>query len=228
MKNVKNKYGYFYSVKFIIVGNQSVGKTNIIHRFTKGEFQEQYNSTIGMDFISHNIDLDNNALHIQIWDTAGTERYRSITKGYYSNSTCALIVYDITNNKSFESSKEWIEECKSYANQNIILMLIGNKADLIEERAITEEEGKELAKEYGMEFYECSALNGKNINEIFINACQKIIENINNQIYDLEDPSNGVKKCEMEDDFNIDKTIKTSSNQKLDKNKHLKKKKLKC
>lgn len=224
--NEKKKYKYYYSVKFIIVGNQSVGKTNIIHRFTKGEYQGEYISTIGMDFISHNIELDNNVINIQIWDTAGTERYRSVTKGYYSNSTCAIIVYDITNIKSFDSVKEWIEECKSYTNPNILLILAGNKSDLSEERGVTEEEGKELANQYGMTFFESSAKDGKNINEIFINAIKKIIENINNKLYDLNDPSNGIKKCEMEDDFNIDKTIKTSfSNQKLDKSNHLKKKK---
>ena len=110
MDNITDKI--YYSIKFILVGNQSVGKTNIIHRYAKGTFSDQYLITIGMDFLSQTIELNKNIFHLQLWDTAGSEQFRSITRGYYNNSACAIIVYDITNEKSFTSVREWVKECK--------------------------------------------------------------------------------------------------------------------
>ena len=211
MDEIKNKDKIFYSVKIIIIGDQNVGKTNIIHRFTDGEFSNQYMITIGMDYISHNIKINKNIFHLQLWDTAGSERFRSVTKGYYSNSACAIIVYDITNEKSFDSIKEWVNECKLYTNKNIHLVLVGNKNDLKEQRKIEKEQGEELAKEYDMKFFEASALTGDNIEEIFVDICKTINKNINDKLYDLNDPSIGIKISEREDDMEINKTYETSS-----------------
>jgi small GTP-binding protein len=211
MDEIKNKDKIFYSVKIIIIGDQNVGKTNIIHRFTDGEFSNQYMITIGMDYISHNIKINKNIFHLQLWDTAGSERFRSITKGYFSNSACAIIVYDITNEKSFDSIKEWVNECKLYTNKNIHLVLVGNKNDLKEQRKIEKEQGEELAKEYDMKFFEASALTGDNIEEIFVDICKTINKNINDKLYDLNDPSIGIKISEREDDMEINKTYETSS-----------------
>ena len=122
MDNITDKI--YYSIKFILVGNQSVGKTNIIHRYAKGIFSNEYHITIGMDFLSQNIELNNNIYHLQLWDTAGSEQFRSITRGYYNNSICAIVVYDITSEKSFASVKEWVEECKLYTNSTIHLVLL--------------------------------------------------------------------------------------------------------
>ena len=211
MDEIKNKDKIFYSVKIIIIGDQNVGKTNIIHRFTDGEFSNQYMITIGMDYISHNIKINKNIFHLQLWDTAGSERFRSITKGYFSNSACAIIVYDITNEKSFDSIKEWVNECKLYTNKNIHLVLVGNKNDLKEQRKIEKEQGEELAKEYDMKFFEASALTGDNIEEIFVDICKTINKNIIDKLYDLNDPSIGIKISEREDDMEINKTYETSS-----------------
>ena len=211
MDEIENKDKIFYSVKIIIIGDQNVGKTNIIHRFTDGEFSNQYMITIGMDYISHNIKINKNIFHLQLWDTAGSERFRSITKGYFSNSACAIIVYDITNEKSFDSIKEWVNECKLYTNKNIHLVLVGNKNDLKEQRKIEKEQGEELAKEYDMKFFEASALTGDNIEEIFVDICKTINKNINDKLYDLNDPSIGIKISEREDDMEINKTYETSS-----------------
>ena len=224
----------YYSLKFIIVGDQSVGKTNILHRYAKGIFSSEYHITIGMDFLSQNIELNNNIFHLQLWDTAGSEKFRSVTRGYFSNSACAIVVYDITNEKSFESVKEWVEECKLYTNKTIHLVLVGNKNDLNEKRKITKEQGKELATEYGMEFYESSALTGDNINEIFVDSCKIIDNNIKNNLYDLNNPSNGIRTYEVEDDMKIDKSYNydingtINSRYTLDKKKHKKKQKSKC
>ena len=216
-EDIKKKDEIFYSVKFIIIGNQSVGKTNIVHRFATGQFNEAYSATIGMDFLTYNIKLDDNLFHLQLWDTAGSERFRSVSKGYYKNSACAIIVYDITEKKSFLSIKKWIEDCKTYSNNNLHLVLVGNKNDLNDSRQVTEEEGETLALEYGMSFFESSALNGKNINEIFYDSSKVIYDNIINEVYDFDDPHNGIKICQIEDEIAIDKKLKTSDNQILDK-----------
>lgn len=228
MKN--NKNNTFYSLKFIIIGNEFVGKTNIINRFVKNEFINKYMITIGIDYLSQNIKIDNRIFKLQLWDTAGSERFRSVTKGYFSNSICALIVYDITDERSFSSIKKWIEECKSYTNEKILLVLVGNKNDLKEQRVITKEEGKSLAEEYGMEFYESSALTGENINEIFFESCKIINKNINDNVYDLQDPSVGIKVCinEERDEITIHKSIETNHDVQILNKKNLSKDKSNC
>ena len=198
----------YYSVKFIIIGNQSVGKTNIVHRFAKGEFSNEYSITLGLDYISQNIQIGDKIFLLQLWDTAGSERFRSVTKGYFNNSACAIIVYDITSESSFKATKDWIEECKKYTKDSIHLVLVGNKIDLVKQRKVTMEEGKNLAEENGMAFYETSALTGENIEKIFFDSCKIINENMDKNIYDIKSTNTGIKICEMEDEnMKISKTI---------------------
>ena len=131
-----------------------------------------------------------------------------MTKGYFNNSACAIIVYDVTSESSFRATKEWIEECKKYTNNNIHLVLVGNKIDLVEQRKITMEEGKNFADENGMTFFETSALTGENIEKIFFDSCKIINENLDKNFYDLNNARNGIKKCEMDDEsMKINKTI---------------------
>ena len=206
MNNNNNKI--FYSVKFIIVGNQSVGKKNIVHRFAKGEFFNEYSITLGLDYVSQNLQIGDKIFLLQLWDTAGSERFRSVTKGYFNNSACAIIVYDVTSESSFKSTKDWIEECQKYTNKNIHLVLVGNKIDLVGQRKITTEEGKDFADENGMAFFEASALTGKNIEKIFFDSCKIINENLDKNVYDLKNAYNGIKICEMDDEnMKINKTI---------------------
>ena len=235
--NEDKNNNYYYSLKFIIIGNQSVGKTNIINRFSKGEFLNNYTITLCTDFSFCNVEINEKIFKLQLWDTAGSERFHSITKGYYSNSACALIVYDITNKKSFDSVAVWIQECKNYTNNNIHLVLVGNKQDLNEKRKVSEEEGKALAKEFGMAFFESSALTGYNIDEIFYDSCRIINERIEKNVYDINDASNGIKIGIIQDKDNmaIDKVIQDqaiSRNILLNKEKHWKNhennKKCKC
>ena len=112
-----------------------------------------------------------------------------MTKGYYSNSCCAIIVYDITDENSFKSVKDWIEDCQTYASKYINLVLVGNKIDLEQERKISKEDGLELATEYGMEFFEASAKTGKNIEDIFSKICKIVAKKIDEGKYDFDDPS---------------------------------------
>jgi len=198
----------YYSVKFIIIGNQSVGKTNIVHRFAKGEFSNEYSITLGLDYISQNIQIGDKIFLLQLWDTAGSERFRSVTKGYFNNSACAIIVYDVTSESSFKATKDWIEECKKYTKDSIHLVLVGNKIDLVKQRKVTMEEGKNLAEENGMAFFEASALTGENIEKIFFDSCKIINENLDKNLYDIKSTNTGIKICEMEDEnMKISKTI---------------------
>ena len=196
-----------YKLKIIIIGDQSVGKTNIINRYVKGEFSKDYMITIGMDFLTCNLELDTKIFKLNLWDTAGSETFRSVTKGYYSCSCCALVVYDITNEKSFQSVKQWINDCQSFASKNIHLVLVGNKIDLQQDRKVTKESAEELATEYGMDFYEVSALSGENIDQLFYGICNFISQEIDNGKYDFDDPSTGVSKSDFEEGLQINKNL---------------------
>lgn len=222
----------FYKVKFIVVGNQAVGKTNLIHRFAKGEFKNDYAITLGIDYLSTKIQIDDKYFQLELWDTAGSERFRSITKGYYKNSTCAIIVYDITDEKSFRDVTAWLEDCKKFTNNKTHLILVGNKIDLQPDRVISTEQGKELADDNGMTFYETSALKGTNINNVFIDACKVISQNINENKYDLDDDSFGLRKCSTLSQFNLDRKpldpVDNSSKKKLEKKGQKKKSKFHC
>jgi len=200
-----------YAVKIIIVGDQSVGKTNLINRYVKGEFSEDYMITIGMDFLTCNLELEDKIFKLRLWDTAGSERFRSVTKGYYSNSCCAIIVYDITDQNSFNSVKQWIEDCQSYASKNIHLILVGNKIDLKEQRKVNKEDAKSLSEEYGMDFFETSAKSGENIDELFLSICKNISRKIDEGKYDFKDPSFGVSIANYEEGMEINKTLDLNS-----------------
>ena len=222
----------YYKVKFIVVGNQAVGKTNLIHRFAKGDFKEDYAITLGMDYLSSKVQIDDKYFQLELWDTAGSEKFRSITKGYYKNSTCAIIVYDVTEEKSFHDVTLWLEDCKKFTNKNIHLILVGNKIDLNPDRKITTEQGKQLADDNDISFYETSALKGININEVFIDACKFISKNIDEGKYDLNDDSFGLRKCITLSKFNLDRKNldpnDNSSKKKLEKEDQKKKFKFHC
>ena len=183
-----------YLLKYIIVGDASVGKSNLLLRYTHGVFREEYQLTIGVEFGRSNITINDQIFRIQIWDTAGQENFRSITRAYYKNSACALIVYDVTRRASFESISSWIEDCKNSSPKSIMMVLVGNKVDLEEKREITIEEGQELAEKYGLLFFETSAKTGQNVNEVFQKSAEAIAKKIENNYYDLDDDSCGIKK----------------------------------
>ena len=191
MKEVNEKEDYTF--KYIIIGNAAVGKSNISFRFTKGQFSEKYQATIGMEFTYKNVKIGEKIYRIQIWDTAGQECFKSVSRGYYKSSVCALVVYDITNRKSFDNVIEWIEECKNNGPQTVTMVLVGNKSDLKEMRNISYEEGEELANRFNMMFFETSALNGDNIDKLFNDTAETIVKKMENNYYDLSNEDCGIK-----------------------------------
>ena len=193
MNDYISEGNYNYLLKFIIIGDAAVGKSNLLVRYTSGQFKEEYQLTIGVEFGSNNVIISDNIYRIQIWDTAGQENFRSITRSYYKNTACAIIVYEISNKKSFENISSWIEECKNTAPKSILMVLVGNKCDL-DNREVTEEEGREFAEKNGMIFFETSAKTGKNVEELFKESVKVIDQKIKENYYDLENDSCGIKK----------------------------------
>ena len=194
---------FHYLLKYIIIGDPAVGKSNILLKYAHNKFTNEYQSTIGVEFGAKNLTIDGKVFRIQIWDTAGQENFRSITRAYYKNSVCAIVAYDITNRTSFENVQEWIDEVKSQTPKEILLVLVGNKIDLESERIVSFDEGKKLSEDNDMLFFETSAKNGNGINEVFLNSCREIYQNIEKGYYDLNNEACGIKKGEQNDNGNI-------------------------
>ncbi|KAJ3447171.1 ras and ef-hand domain-containing protein [Anaeramoeba flamelloides] len=172
-----NEERYF---KILIIGDTGVGKSCVMVRFTEETFNETYISTIGVDFKVRTVEVNNQPVKLQIWDTAGQERFKTITRNYYKGSQGILMVYDVTNSKSFENIKNWSKEVDKFSNNSFCKYLVGNKCDLQEKRRITYGMGEKLANELGIKFFESSAKTNKNIDEIFNSIAIDIDQNLQN------------------------------------------------
>lgn len=165
------------SFKLLLLGDVAVGKTCIFLKFSENTFDEDQISTIGFDYRRKIIAIDETQkICLTIWDTAGQEKFKSITKNYYKGANGILIIYDVTNKQSFLGIEEWIKTINESASSDIQLMIIGNKVDL-DERVINTKEGQELATKYNCEFLETSAKKNINITETFDKLIQKMIDN---------------------------------------------------
>ncbi|KAJ7061758.1 GTP-binding protein ypt3 [Mycena amicta] len=163
---------YDYLVKVVLIGDSGVGKSNLLSRFTRGEFNPESKSTIGVEFATRSIEVDGKIVKGQIWDTAGQERFRALTSAYYRGAVGALIVYDISKHPSFDNVPRWVQELKDNVKidqENMVIMLVGNKSDLADQgqRAVRIEEATDLAAEHRMSFMETSALDASNVEEAF-------------------------------------------------------------
>ena len=163
-------------VKLMIIGETRTGKTSLISRYCKNEFSGSvYMSTMGIDFQIKNLEMYSKKIRLQIWDTAGQERFRNIAKNYFQSSDGFVIVYDIANLESFQTLDYWVEEIKSNSQELSKMILVGNKCDIIQERQVKKEEGKEYAKKKNMKFYEVSAKDGTNVNKAFDTLLKDIL-----------------------------------------------------
>ncbi|XP_047430652.1 ras-related protein Rab-19-like [Mugil cephalus] len=162
--------------KIILIGDSNVGKTCVVQNFKSGVFSEKQQNTIGVDFTVRTVDIEGKKVKIQVWDTAGQERFRTITQSYYRSAHGALITYDITRRSTFESVKHWIHEVEQYGAANVVLVLIGNKCDLEEDRHVRFEEACNLAKERGiLAALETSAKESQNVEEAFIMMARELL-----------------------------------------------------
>ena len=175
--NNNNPNGYDMIFKIVLIGDSSVGKTNILSKYLTDEFDPESKATVGVEFGTKNFKIENNIVKVQIWDTAGQERYRSITNAYYKGAKGSLLVYDITNKKSFENLERWISDLKTNGDDKISIILLGNKSDLEDKRVISTEEGKNKAEFYNFAFMETSALNGSNIEKAFNELIMDVYKN---------------------------------------------------
>lgn len=153
--------------KLVFLGDQSVGKTSILTRFMYDTFDTTYEATIGIDFLSKTMYLEDRAVRLQLWDSAGQERFRSLIPSYIRDSSVAVVVYDITSRSSFLNTSKWIEDVRAERGDDVIVMLVGNKTDLSDRRQVTVEEGEALAKRENVMFIETSAKAGYNVKALF-------------------------------------------------------------
>ncbi|KAG4938026.1 hypothetical protein AAZX31_16G020300 [Glycine max] len=171
--DVQEKIDYVFKV--VVIGDSAVGKTQILSRFAKNEFCFDSKSTIGVEFQTRTVTINAKVIKAQIWDTAGQERYRAVTSAYYRGALGAMLVYDITKRQSFDHVARWVEELRAHADSSIVIMLVGNKADLVDQRMVPTEDAVEFAEDQGLFFSETSALSGDNVESAFL----KLLEEIN-------------------------------------------------
>lgn len=172
---------YDYLFKLLLIGNSGVGKSCLLLRFSDDTYTNDYISTIGVDFKIKTAELDGKTVKLQIWDTAGQERFRTITSSYYRGSHGIIIVYDVTDQDSFNGVKMWLQEIDRYATSTVLKLLVGNKCDLTDKRVVEYDVAKEFADANKMPFLETSALNSTNVEEAFLTMARQIKESMSQQ-----------------------------------------------
>ncbi|RAL41642.1 hypothetical protein DM860_008824 [Cuscuta australis] len=165
---------YDYLFKLVLIGDSGVGKSNLLSRFTRNEFNLESKSTIGVEFATKSLTVDGKVIKAQIWDTAGQERYRAITSAYYRGAVGALLVYDVTRHTTFENVSRWLKELRDHTDPNIVVMLIGNKSDLRHLVAVSTQEGTEFSEKESLYFMETSALESTNVENAFTEVLTQI------------------------------------------------------
>ncbi len=171
--------------KIVLVGDSGVGKSNLFSRFHKNEFSLESGTTLGVEFATKTMIIENATLKAQIWDTCGQEQFRALTKTYYKKAVGALVVYDITKKQTFDGIDKWYQDIKENAEEEVVLMLVGNKADLKHLREVETQQAAEVAKNKNMAFIETSALDSTNVETAF----QMIVQQIYTTFQKTKNPS---------------------------------------
>jgi small GTP-binding protein len=190
--------------KIVLIGDSNVGKTNILSKYLQNEFNPDSKATVGVEFGSKTFNINDNVIKAQIWDTAGTEKYRSITNAYYKGAKGAFVVYDISRKTSFNNIDKWLFDLKNNGDENINIILIGNKIDLEHQREVTTEEGEKKAVLNKASFIETSAKNGDNIEKAFNLMIENVYENFKKE--------NENKENIDSEELNKEKTLNLNSN----------------
>jgi Ras-related protein Rab-1A len=187
MAHAKRDYDYLF--KLVLIGDSGVGKSCLLLRFADDAFTDSYISTIGVDFRFRTVTIDSKIVKLQIWDTAGQERFRTITSAYYRGADGIIMVYDVTSSESFDHVEEWLSEVDRYANENTCKLLVGNKADLVDKREVTEEVAQRFADKLNISFLETSAKTATNVEAAFLTMAKELIK--------IKDGSNASEKTSV-------------------------------
>ena len=165
------------SYKIVVVGSSGVGKTAIVQRLVDGTFQQDGQSTVGVEFKNHTVKLDDQSIKLNIWDTAGQERFRSVSKAYFRNAVGAILTFGVNDSQSFNDLDVWLSDLHTLSTPNAVILLVGNKTDL-PDRQITDSEAQNYASRHGLEYIETSALDGTNINDVFVRLARSIYDKV--------------------------------------------------
>ncbi|MBA0555385.1 hypothetical protein Golob_025567 [Gossypium lobatum] len=171
-----------YLFKIVIIGDSAVGKSNLLSRFARNEFNAHSKATIGVEFQTQSVEIDGKEVKAQIWDTAGQERFRAVTSAYYRGAFGALLVYDISRRATFDNVARWLDELNSHSDTTVAKMLVGNKCDLENTREVSLDEGKSLAESEGLFFIETSALDSTNVGTAFEIVIREIYNNVSRKV----------------------------------------------
>ncbi|CDS09371.1 GTP-binding protein ypt1 [Lichtheimia hyalospora FSU 10163] len=169
---------YDYLFKLLLIGDSGVGKSCLLLRFADDTYTESYISTIGVDFKIRTIELEGKTVKLQIWDTAGQERFRTITSSYYRGAHGIIVVYDVTDQDSFNNVKQWMQEIERYAAEGVSKLLVGNKSDMVDKKVVETDQAKELADSLSIPFLETSAKDSSNVEQAFLTMAKQIKDKV--------------------------------------------------
>ena len=198
-----NNFSVFF--KILLIGDLGVGKSCVILRYVEGDFPGNIMSSIGVDFKTKQIELDEHSIKMQIWDTAGHEKFRTITTSYYKSAQAIILLYDITQKSSFDHIRNWITEIDKFGKQGVLKVIVGNKLDLENNRKISKEDAENLALKYGVKLWEVSAKDNTNIEEMFVDTIKTLLEKNSKIISESSSMGNNIK---------LSKNIKNKKNKK--------------
>jgi small GTP-binding protein len=179
-----------FSLKLVVVGDSGVGKTCILLRYVRNVFDPDTQTTLGVEFMTKIVETEQHRIQLQLWDTAGQELFRSVTRGYYRGSAGAFIVFDITNHDTFDHITRWLHDIREVARSDVVTVLLGNKGDLAERREVTREEAERLAQANKMKYFETSAKTGQQLKEAIEEVIGVIEKYVADGAYDVT-PSPG-------------------------------------